>query len=175
MKVLPTAGYLFSGVTIVRAIALSSFSPSTLSNISSTPTETEFPSTPEPTPTEPATSISSGGFLMAGVYTTCLTVTFAAPTGDPFGDIGSAALTASTITVNESTDAPTSTSFSPNASADPLSSPVDSQPTPTPEVPDPDPDPTAESVVFTTCLVFLPMPTATPTQPDDPTDGTNDS
>ncbi|KAJ7495010.1 hypothetical protein FB451DRAFT_1163736 [Mycena latifolia] len=219
---------------------------STATDPGSEPTDTGFPFTPDPTPTDPGAGLPTGGFLLTGVYTTCLTLTFAAvPTGDSIGDVGTGTVTNSVITVDaasrptatpvgdaiqfperahrhkhrpqsqsqsstgdaeptsasttaadpDATPTPTDPDADPNPSdGDPDATPTPTEPgsdpdptdgnpdpTPDPTDPDSDPDPTdgdpdssstptdpatdpptASAAVFTTCLVFLPMPTPTP-------------
>ncbi|KAJ7633997.1 hypothetical protein B0H17DRAFT_1107726, partial [Mycena rosella] len=102
---------LFSVISLVRSAAISDTSPAFTpistpleSDPAGTPTDTGFPTTPDPTPTDPGT----GGFLLVGVYTTCLTLTFAGPTGDPFSDPSSASVTDSVITVDAASSGATS-------------------------------------------------------------------
>ncbi|KAF8143659.1 hypothetical protein K438DRAFT_1783601 [Mycena galopus ATCC 62051] len=125
--------------------------------------------------------VSTGGFVVTGIYTTCLTVTFAAPS--PTGACNSTESGAPSGTVSASS-APGVTSFTGTVFSEPIptgslsasetviaSSPVVSgitsivlnfmQPLP-------------NEAVFTTCLAFLATPTDTPTiTPTNPVTATN--
>ncbi|KAJ7216339.1 hypothetical protein GGX14DRAFT_441251 [Mycena pura] len=123
---------------------------------------------------------STGGFVVTGIYTTCLTLTFAAPTATPIVPVGSDAPVSSAVVASGSSTTPVSSDVPlPSGSGGPfLSAPTstdtDTPPAITPSGVNPGgpiiPDPT--SVVFTTCLAFLPTDTATATPTDTgiPTD-----
>ncbi|KAF8155220.1 hypothetical protein K438DRAFT_1943005 [Mycena galopus ATCC 62051] len=152
--------------SIITALSASS-APGTSASPSSTSTDTD---TGLPT--------STGGYVVAGVYTTCLTLTFAAPTSislNPGGPIiGSASATNTPVSsgvnpggpissVSSASSVPVPSSINPGGSiqsAPPVSASASAFPSGInpggPIIPVP-------SEVFTTCLVFLPSATATVT------------
>ncbi|KAJ7433674.1 hypothetical protein B0H11DRAFT_751656 [Mycena galericulata] len=99
---------------------------------------------------------ATGGYVVTGVYTTCLTLTFSAPT--PTASLASIQAPPS-ATLFSSSDATV-----PSAPSFPVSTASEApQPSPScvnpggPIIPDPD------YAIFTTCLVFLPTPSVTAT------------
>ncbi|KAJ7027102.1 hypothetical protein C8F04DRAFT_1399651 [Mycena alexandri] len=109
------------------------------------------------TTTVPTVPTTTGGFTIVGVYTTCLTVTFNAPTTTATLSPSSSFTLDSSLPVGTTT--PVVTSFTGSEVIIPtgsVSGSVSTLPTGTVTV-------TPDVAVFTTCLVFLPTATVTGT------------
>ncbi|KAJ7171512.1 hypothetical protein C8R46DRAFT_1349461 [Mycena filopes] len=107
--------------------------------------------------TPPTIPTTTGGFVVAGVYTTCLTVTFGEALNTTSTAIGSASSLPAGTTTPVVTSEPAVTSFTGSEVTIPTGSAsgpiVTTLPTTT----------ATDVAVFTTCLVFLPTPTLTVT------------
>ncbi|KAJ7130668.1 hypothetical protein C8R46DRAFT_672788 [Mycena filopes] len=170
--------FVLAALLHVRGAALVSQTSSLSLSVPASESGTDSSAPTIPTPTDVANT--TGGFVVTGVYTTCLTLTF---------DGGATDSSLPTVTPVVSASAPDAspTNFTPAEPqpSDPLAGPSnsvtstpDGQPTPS------TPSDTSEQAIFTTCLVFLPSETATPgdgsedggngTDDGDGTDGNDD-
>ncbi|KAJ7829526.1 hypothetical protein B0H14DRAFT_3143951 [Mycena olivaceomarginata] len=166
---LVSAAAALCALSVTNAAAISPTSHST--------TDTELPT-------------DTGGFVVAGVYTTCLTLTFAAPTPpptdptNPGGPITSALPSGidPSIPVPSASDPPFPSGVDPSgpiqpvaarkrkcsATATPVSDSASASASPT-DIGSGDPDPIipVEDQVFTTCLAFLATATDATATPVD--------
>ncbi|KAJ6619587.1 hypothetical protein B0H10DRAFT_2025326 [Mycena sp. CBHHK59/15] len=136
------------------SLAVSASTTSTPFNFSSTPTDSG--ASPSSTFNPGGPIIPAGGYVVTGIYTTCLTLTFAAPTAEP-----STTTSGHHHSITASADILSST-LSSIGFSDPLSNPV-STGTPDAGATSTYTDSGDDLAVFTTCLVFLPTPTASAT------------
>ncbi|KAJ6452650.1 hypothetical protein C8R45DRAFT_639904 [Mycena sanguinolenta] len=177
------------GLSVASAAAISDSSPTASSSANTTGVASGSAFVPLSSTTDAGIPTSTGGYVVTGVYTTCLTLTFAAPTptnpggpiitvnpGGPITPVSSASVTPSISGVNpsgpiesESVSARGNLKHASSLSVNPggpsgTVTPVSASGSSVPSGTNPGgsviPGPYE---VFTTCLIFLPSATATDT------------
>ncbi|KAJ7351308.1 hypothetical protein DFH08DRAFT_806035 [Mycena albidolilacea] len=191
---LVSAAAALCALSVTNAAAISEGQDSSVA-ISSSPTSDAFSGSASDSPPPTSTTdtelpTDTGGFVVAGVYTTCLTLTFAAPTPpptdptNPGGPITSALPSGvdPSIPVPSASDPPFPSGVDPSgpiqpvaarkrkcsATATPVSDSASASASPT-DIGSGDPDPIipVEDQVFTTCLAFLATATDATATPVD--------